>query len=89
MDGPRHIWWNFVSSTKERIDQAKNDWKAGRFDKVFGDEERLHSASGVMIRRYAGPWVWEDRQMIDERLAAAPFNLDRAGLDWVHETFDG
>jgi redox-sensitive bicupin YhaK (pirin superfamily) len=28
--GPRHIWWNFVSSRKERIDQAKADWKAGR-----------------------------------------------------------
>jgi len=39
MDGPRHIWWNFVSSSKERIEAAKNDWKTGRFDKVFGDEE--------------------------------------------------
>lgn len=39
MDGPRHIWWNFVSSSKERIAQAKEDWKMGRFDKVFGDEE--------------------------------------------------
>lgn len=39
MDGPRHIWWNFVSSSKERIDEAKNDWKLGRFDKVFGDEK--------------------------------------------------
>jgi len=39
MDGHRHIWWNFVSSSKERIEQAKNDWKTGRFDKVFGDEE--------------------------------------------------
>ncbi|MCB1489614.1 MAG: pirin family protein [Bauldia sp.] len=39
MDGPRHIWWNFVSSSKERIEEAKNDWKMGRFDKVFGDEE--------------------------------------------------
>lgn len=38
MDGPRHIWWNFVSSSKERIDQAKEDWRSGRFDKVFGDE---------------------------------------------------
>ncbi|MCC7272754.1 MAG: pirin family protein [Alphaproteobacteria bacterium] len=28
--GPRHIWWNFVSSRKERIEQAKADWKAGR-----------------------------------------------------------
>jgi hypothetical protein len=39
MDGPRHIWWNFVSSSKERIEQAKSDWKLGRFDKVFGDEK--------------------------------------------------
>ncbi|NYT57727.1 pirin family protein [Alcaligenaceae bacterium] len=28
--GPRHIWWNFVSSRKERIEQAKADWMAGR-----------------------------------------------------------
>ncbi len=39
MDGPRHIWWNFVSSSKERIEAAKQDWKMGRFDKVFGDEK--------------------------------------------------
>jgi hypothetical protein len=38
MDGPRHIWWNFVSSRKERIEQAKADWKLGRFDTVPGDE---------------------------------------------------
>jgi redox-sensitive bicupin YhaK (pirin superfamily) len=38
MDGPRHIWWNFVSSRKERIEQAKADWKAGHFDKVPGDD---------------------------------------------------
>ena len=37
MDGPRHIWWNFVSSRKERIEAAKADWKAGRFDIVPGD----------------------------------------------------
>lgn len=41
MEGPRHIWWNFVSSSKERIEQAKNDWKSGRFDKVFGDEKEF------------------------------------------------
>lgn len=39
MDGPRHIWWNFVSSSKERIDQAKADWAAGRFDSVPGETE--------------------------------------------------
>ena len=38
MDGPRHIWWNFVSSRKDRIEQAKADWKAGHFQKVPGDE---------------------------------------------------
>ncbi len=36
--GPRHIWWNFVSSRKERIEQAKEDWRAGRFGAVPGDE---------------------------------------------------
>ena len=39
MDGPRHILWNFVSSSKERIEKAKADWKAGRFAKVPGDSE--------------------------------------------------
>lgn len=38
LDGPRHIWWNFVSSSKARIEQAKADWRAGRFPKVPGDE---------------------------------------------------
>ncbi|MBA5776904.1 pirin family protein [Stappia sp. F7233] len=39
MDGPRHIWWNFVSSSKEKIEQAKEDWKRRRFDIVPGDEK--------------------------------------------------
>jgi len=39
MDGPRHIWWNLVSSSKERIEQAKEDWKSGRFPKVPGDDD--------------------------------------------------
>ncbi|MBN9061072.1 MAG: hypothetical protein BGP06_00895 [Rhizobiales bacterium 65-9] len=39
MDGPRHIWWNFVSSRKERIDQAKAEWRAGKFDSVPGETE--------------------------------------------------
>lgn len=37
MDGPRHIWWNFVSSSKDRIAAAKADWAAGRFEPVPGD----------------------------------------------------
>jgi redox-sensitive bicupin YhaK (pirin superfamily) len=39
LDGERHIWWNFVSSSKERIEQAKEDWKMGRFKTVPGDPE--------------------------------------------------
>jgi len=41
MDGPRYIWWNFVSSRKERIEQAKAEWKSGRFDTVPGDAEEF------------------------------------------------
>jgi redox-sensitive bicupin YhaK (pirin superfamily) len=39
MDGPRHVWWNFVSSSRERIRQAGDDWKAGRFEGVPGETE--------------------------------------------------
>ena len=41
MDGPRYIWWNFVSSRRERIEQAKAEWKSGRFDSVPGDAEEF------------------------------------------------
>ncbi|MEP3436881.1 MAG: pirin family protein [Hoeflea sp.] len=37
----RHIWWNFVSSSKERIEQAKAEWRSGRFDIVPGDAEEF------------------------------------------------
>jgi redox-sensitive bicupin YhaK (pirin superfamily) len=36
---PRHVFWNFVSSSHDRIQQAKEDWKAGNFPIVPGDEE--------------------------------------------------
>ena len=39
MDGPRYIWWNFVSSSKDRIEAAKDDWKKARFAIVPGDEK--------------------------------------------------
>lgn len=39
LDGPRHIWWNFVSSRKERIEQAAAEWRAGRFETVPGEHE--------------------------------------------------
>jgi redox-sensitive bicupin YhaK (pirin superfamily) len=38
-DAPRHIWWNFVSSSSERIEQAKADWREGRFGPVPGETE--------------------------------------------------
>ena len=38
LDGTRHLWWNFVSSSKERIERAKADWKAGSFGKIPGDD---------------------------------------------------
>ncbi len=41
MDGPRHIWWNFVSSSADRIRAAKSDWKAGKFPLVPGDEREF------------------------------------------------
>ena len=37
--GERHIWWNFVSTTRERIEQAKDDWREDRFAKVPGETE--------------------------------------------------
>jgi redox-sensitive bicupin YhaK (pirin superfamily) len=37
--GERHIWWNFVSSSRERLEQAKADWKDGRFAPVPGEDE--------------------------------------------------
>ena len=39
--GHRHIWWNFVSSSKERIVKAADDWAAGRFDAVPGETELI------------------------------------------------
>jgi hypothetical protein len=39
LDGPRHVWWNLVSSSRERIEQAKRDWRDGRLGRVPGDEE--------------------------------------------------
>jgi hypothetical protein len=39
MDGPRHLWWNFVSSSKERIERAKADWAAQAMGTVIGETE--------------------------------------------------
>lgn len=39
LDGPRHIWWNFVSSSTERIEHAAQRWKQRQFPLVPGDED--------------------------------------------------
>jgi redox-sensitive bicupin YhaK (pirin superfamily) len=53
MDGPRHIWWNFVSSSSERIEQAKEDWKAGRFAPVPEETEFIPlPETGPVVVRY-------------------------------------
>ncbi|HML08803.1 MAG TPA: pirin family protein [Xanthobacteraceae bacterium] len=41
LEGPRYIWWNFVSSRRERIEQAKEEWKSGKFALVPGDEKEF------------------------------------------------
>ncbi len=46
LDGPRHLWWNFVSSSQERIATAKADWKAGRFASVIGETEFIPLPEG-------------------------------------------
>jgi hypothetical protein len=41
LDGRRRVWWNFVSSRPERIEQAKHDWRHERFAPVPGETERI------------------------------------------------
>ncbi|MEI9885172.1 MAG: pirin family protein [Rhizomicrobium sp.] len=41
LDGPRHLWWNFVSSSKERIERAKAEWKGGKFAAIPGDDKEF------------------------------------------------
>ena len=53
LEGPRHIWWNFVSSSAERIEQAKEDWRAGRFAPVPEETERIPlPETGPAVVRY-------------------------------------
>jgi redox-sensitive bicupin YhaK (pirin superfamily) len=47
MDGPRHIWWNFVSSRKERIEEAKEAWRRQRFEPVPGESEFIPLPKGL------------------------------------------
>ena len=53
LDGPRLIWWNFVSSSKERIEQAKDDWTMGRFAPVPEETEYIPlPGEGPAVVRY-------------------------------------
>jgi redox-sensitive bicupin YhaK (pirin superfamily) len=53
LEGRRHIWWNFVSSSPERIGQAREDWRSGRFAPVPGETERIPlPQTGPAVVRY-------------------------------------
>lgn len=53
LEGRRHIWWNFVSSSHDRIEQAKEDWKAGRFAPIPDETEFIAlPESGPAVVRY-------------------------------------
>ena len=41
LDGPRHIWWNFVSSSQDRIERGKQEWKDGKFGLIPGDDKEF------------------------------------------------
>ena len=47
MLGERFMWWNFVSSRKQRIAQAADDWKAGRFSTIPGETEFIALPDGA------------------------------------------
>jgi redox-sensitive bicupin YhaK (pirin superfamily) len=55
MDGPRYLFWNFVSSSREHIEHAKADWKAGRFAKVPGDEREFIPLPEMRVRASESP----------------------------------
>lgn len=48
---PRHVWWNFVSSSRDRINQAKDDWRDGHFPKVPGDDKESIPIPQVPLTR--------------------------------------
>ena len=48
---PRHVWWNFVSSSRDRINQAKADWKNRVFPTIQGDSEEFIPIPGVPLTR--------------------------------------
>jgi hypothetical protein len=60
MEGPRFLFWNFVASSRERIEQARADWQTGRFGKVPGDEAEFTPVpEGRVVVRAEGRKVSE------------------------------
>jgi len=51
LDGERHVWWNLVSSSRERIERAKADWREGRFDPVPGETDSIPLPEDPLLRR--------------------------------------
>jgi redox-sensitive bicupin YhaK (pirin superfamily) len=43
---PRHIWWNFVATAKETIEEAKKAWEEGMFDEIPGESDRIPLPAG-------------------------------------------
>jgi Pirin C-terminal cupin domain len=72
MEGPRYIWWNFVSSRPERIEQAKEEWARGRFDTVPGDAEEFIPLRKRRTSRGAPPAAFTTPE-------PAPFEPVRSG----------
>ncbi len=54
MDGPRYLFWNFVASSRERLEQAKADWKAGAFPTVPGDDKEFIPLPEARVAVQAG-----------------------------------
>ena len=48
---PRHVWWNFVSSSRDRINQAKSDWKNRLFDTIEGDSDEFIPIPEIPLTR--------------------------------------
>jgi hypothetical protein len=69
--GDRHIWWNFVSSSKERIEQAKTDWKDRRFGDVIGESEFIPLPDYRCIENLASTIVRDGEKSIEDDAGAA------------------
>jgi hypothetical protein len=88
LDGPRHLWWNFVSSSKIRLEQAKREWAQDAFGEVPGDtEERIplpDEAPHIELvpSKAGGEWViFQHGETLGEMTFLQP---DEKTIDIVH-----